>query len=677
MAALDSSINSTAGSSTTSLNAECHELEKQHATNVRPTPFYRRPLILALAFIAAAALFGTALGLGVLSDQFASHRLTTLLARADARPPPPSPTRTLTEGTVSSYTVGAPYPVIPIQQLVDPSQFILSPTFDTKASPQTREYSWTVSEVIAAPGGINRRMLVVNGKYPGPTIEANLGDRIVVHVTNKMSNITTIHWHGQLQNGTNWQDGVFATTECGIAPNTTYTYSWVVQLTGTYWWHAHTGALYNDGLIGALILHGRDDVYGFRSRPSDTTRPANVSYDGDIIVMVNDLYNLFSTDWVSDYLTQKDSPVFGAVPLPDYGVMNGIGQANCSAVPAGQTCERNGNAGLYSSVTVAPRRRYRLRVINSGALVAWNFSVDAHTLNVIEVDGTEVFSRPAQSVAIDVAQRTSVIIETDQRPGAYFMRSHMLEEDIPFTLASQVKDQKMVMRYSGISSSITPNLTASPPTLPGSPPRNLNTDTLTPIVSINPPPATKQITLDIDFAKDAEENNELRAYFNGSTFGRPYPGYSTIDAVKGSYLNNTIPVTNGLFVTTDKYEVIDLIVNNHDPGSHPMHLHGFVPYILGSGPGDYPAGSLDLTKTFVNPMRRDVYTMQSSAWAVIRFVADNPGEWVYHCHLSSHMAAGLIMTFSIQPAKVAQFTLPADHTAECNTIRSSGITAEA
>lgn len=51
-------------------------------------------------------------------------------------------------------------------------------------------------------------MLFINARFPGPLIEANMGDRLVVNVTNKLSaNATTVHWHGIFQNGTNWFDG--------------------------------------------------------------------------------------------------------------------------------------------------------------------------------------------------------------------------------------------------------------------------------------------------------------------------------------------------------------------------------------------------------------------------------------------------------------------------------------
>jgi FtsP/CotA-like multicopper oxidase with cupredoxin domain len=52
-------------------------------------------------------------------------------------------------------------------------------------------------------------MLFINGKFPGPVIELNRGDRLVVNVTNGLrANATTMHWHGILQNGTSWYDGV-------------------------------------------------------------------------------------------------------------------------------------------------------------------------------------------------------------------------------------------------------------------------------------------------------------------------------------------------------------------------------------------------------------------------------------------------------------------------------------
>jgi FtsP/CotA-like multicopper oxidase with cupredoxin domain len=75
----------------------------------------------------------------------------------------------------------------------------------------TREYWLELSDVTVSPDGIARSAMAVNGSIPGPTLFADWGDTVVVHVTNNLvtsQNGTSIHWHGIRQNGTNDQDGV-------------------------------------------------------------------------------------------------------------------------------------------------------------------------------------------------------------------------------------------------------------------------------------------------------------------------------------------------------------------------------------------------------------------------------------------------------------------------------------
>lgn len=68
----------------------------------------------------------------------------------------------------------------------------------------TREYWFNVENITAAPDGIERVVLAVNGSVPGPTIIADWGDEVIVHVTNNMANNgSSIHWHGIRQNYTN------------------------------------------------------------------------------------------------------------------------------------------------------------------------------------------------------------------------------------------------------------------------------------------------------------------------------------------------------------------------------------------------------------------------------------------------------------------------------------------
>ena len=84
----------------------------------------------------------------------------------------------------------------------DPQEYILSNNFGTKAPNTTRTYTLNLTEIPnGAPDGVSRRLLLINEAFPGPVIEANEGDRLIVHVNNFMTIPSAIHWHGQYQNG--------------------------------------------------------------------------------------------------------------------------------------------------------------------------------------------------------------------------------------------------------------------------------------------------------------------------------------------------------------------------------------------------------------------------------------------------------------------------------------------
>lgn len=86
------------------------------------------------------------------------------------------------------------------------------------------------------------------------------GDKVVVHVTNNMDDETTsLHWHGILQEGTTLMDGASSVSQCPIPPGKSFTYEFEATHPGTYWYHAHIGAQYSDGLRGPLIVHDKKD----------------------------------------------------------------------------------------------------------------------------------------------------------------------------------------------------------------------------------------------------------------------------------------------------------------------------------------------------------------------------------------------------------------------------------
>jgi FtsP/CotA-like multicopper oxidase with cupredoxin domain len=141
-----------------------------------------------------------------------------------------------------------------------------------------KHYAFTIAEQTIAPDGVQRTGMVVNGAFPGPTIEANWGDWIEVSVHNALaSEGTSLHWHGLLQQETPWFDGVPSVHQCPIAPGSTFTYRFRADLYGTSWWHSHYSAQYAGGVFGAIVIYGPYD---------------NVQYDVDLgPVLLTDYYH--------------------------------------------------------------------------------------------------------------------------------------------------------------------------------------------------------------------------------------------------------------------------------------------------------------------------------------------------------------------------------------------------
>jgi len=109
---------------------------------------------------------------------------------------------------------------------------------------------------------------------------------------------------------------------------------------------------------------------------------------------------------------------------------------------------------------------------------------------------------------------------------------------------------------------------------------------------------------------------------------------------------------------------------------------------MGEGAGRYSGQELNAT----SPLRRDTILIPAYSWMVLRFVTDNrerslfspelrdvlnsharlrirlltkAGVWAFHCHLSWHMAAGLLMQISSQPSALAKLTVPQDIVTQC------------
>jgi FtsP/CotA-like multicopper oxidase with cupredoxin domain len=101
---------------------------------------------------------------------------------------------------------------------------------------------------------------------------------------------------------------------------------------------------------------------------------------------------------------------------------------------------------------------------------------------------------------------------------------------------------------------------------------------------------------------------------------------------------------------------VDIVINNLDDGSHPIHLHGYSFYVLSSfradgrgGWGSYnPYESKPLAPVnLVDPVRKDTVSVPRRGHVVIRLRPDNPGVWMMHCHMLVHMGTGMVMGLQV------------------------------
>lgn len=217
-----------------------HSKERHHQAK------HKRTVSLSAFILVLAALIGCivlALGLGLGLGLKQRHRTVQVKSTAS------------NFNYSSFYGIPDTLPVVASENLVNQKELDLNTGFVISNQSQLREFTFNITQALAAPDGYEKPMILINNQFPGPLIEANTGDTIRVHVNNLMSNwSTSVHWHGIDQKNTSYMDGVAAITQCGIPPGKSFTYEFATdEQVGTYWYHSHLGVQYTDGLFGPLV----------------------------------------------------------------------------------------------------------------------------------------------------------------------------------------------------------------------------------------------------------------------------------------------------------------------------------------------------------------------------------------------------------------------------------------
>ncbi|XP_022739690.1 laccase-11-like [Durio zibethinus] len=493
-------------------------------------------------------------------------------------------------------------------------------------------------------------IVTVNGRFPGPTIYAREGDRVIVNVTNHAKYNMSIHWHGLKQYRNGWADGPAYITQCPIKTGNSYTYDFnVTGQRGTLWWHAH-------------ILWLRATVYGaIVIMPKQGTPFPFPQPNMEQIIILGEWWHTDVEELV------KQGTNMGLPPnMSDAHTING------KPGPLFPCSEKHTFA-----MEVESGKTYLLRIINAALNDELFFAIAGHDMTVVEVDA--VYTKPftTQAILIAPGQTTNVLVQANQLPGRYFMAARPFM-DVP--LPTDNKIATGILQYKGIPNTVLP-------TLPQLPAPNDTAFTLNynkKLRSLNSAKFPANVPLKVDrklfytigFGKDpcptCLNGTKLLASLNNISFVMPKVGllqahYFNMKGVfrtdfpdkppkpfnyTGAPLTANLGTAHGTRLSKIAFNsTVELVLQDTNlltVESHPFHLHGYNFFVVGTGIGNFDPVKDPAKYNLVDPIERNSVGVPTGGWTAIRFKADNPGVWFMHCHLELHTGWGLKMAFVVE-----------------------------
>ncbi|KAH0582280.1 Acyl-coenzyme A oxidase 2 [Termitomyces sp. 'cryptogamus'] len=469
-----------------------------------------------------------------------------------------------------------------------------------------------------APDGFNRSAVLASSSSTGTDaspsgalITAKKGDRMRINVVNSLNDTTmltstSIHWHGFFQRRSAWADGPVGVTQCPILAGNSFLYEFDVgDQAGTFWYHSHLSTQYCDGLRGPIVVY-------------DPFDPFRLLYDVDdenTVITLSDWYH-------------TPAPSAGLVPTPDATLINGLGRT------------LNGDATPLAVINVIRRKRYRFRLVAISCDANFIFSIDGHTMTIIEVDGVNHRPLMVDSIQIFAGQRYSVIVKADKPIGNYWIRAQPNVGDIDFDGGLN----SAILRYRGAA--IEEPTTSS--------------DLSNPLVETNLHPLRRpgapggNRTADVSHVLDIQFGSDRKFTVNGATFTTPTAPV-LLQIMSGAQSATDLLPSGSVYVLPPN-KVIELTIPGGAVGSpHPFHLHGHTFDVIRS------AGSS--VYNYANPVRRDVVSVgQAGDNVTIRFKTDNPGPWFLHwhvlLHIDWHLEIGLAIVFAEDVPTIAKSRPP-------------------
>lgn len=427
-----------------------------------------------------------------------------------------------------------------------------------------------------------------NNSIPGPEIRVKLGDTVKINLENELKEPVSIHWHGYPV--PNDMDGIPGVTQDAVVPGKTFTYEFKATVPGTYWYHSHQDSVnqLDKGLYGSLIVEDPNEKY---DRDYTLTLDEWMS-SGDMDInnqeTDNENENTDMEDMDHSNMNMDDMDMNHS----DMGEMN-MGGHDMSMYDIYTINGKSGDA--IEKLTVKEGDKVRIRLINAGYLTH-KMHLHGHDFKVISTDG-QVINDPKvikdQLIAIAPGERYDIEF-TANNPGSWLLEEHGTE--------TGTQNMKTVIQYEGTDTQSDVS--------------NASEDLQTFDLSQYGTVVNSGFSLDQKFDQDIKMdlNTEMK---NGEMVytinGKIYPETEKIKVEKGEKVKVTF-------------------VNRSMMDDHPMHLHGHFFQVLSKN-GKPLEGA---------PIVKDTLNVKPGEEYVIAFEADNPGDWMFHCHDLHHASDGMV-----------------------------------
>ncbi|KAK0076164.1 hypothetical protein PV326_011020 [Microctonus aethiopoides] len=539
-------------------------------------------------------------------------------------------------------------------------------------------------QCILADGADVSGIIVANRQFPGPAIQVCLGDMVIVDVKNIVpGNHLSIHWHGIYQKDWQHYDGVPFLTQCPISECSTFRYQWRAQNPGSHFWHAHSGLHKADGVDGPIIIREPPEFYPNR-----------------------DLFNHDNFDnfiFIQDWLHNNALDHFPGTSInsigqnPDNFLVNGRGQWL-------DPSNRKYTTTPLAIFNVKPGERYRFRMINGCTLLCpIELQIENHNMTIIAVDGVDVRPEIVNTITSFAAERVDFVLNTYELIGTYWIQVRGLSDNC----TPRSVQQHAILRYEGSDldepSSPRPQFQSGLPRGKVFNPVNDVCDGTTANVICIKDLQNANPVNDLIFGSQPDmqiylpfffHNYERTDLFRPNTYQRfvdpinnlsvaaivdgisnifpPSPPISQLDDIPADILcpdpNNLPARCDGLtichcahFINIPLNSLVEIIVADIGPLgiSHPFHLHGYSFHVMSTG----LLSRVNITDTNKstalqrdreeyppisdNPPMKDTLAVPSGGYTIVRFIADNPGWWLYHCHFLQHLFNGMSVVFHI------------------------------